>query len=145
MQNLKELVEFSKELKVLFIEDNLDVREQLYKLLKNFFSNIDVCFNGKEALQQYKNQQINSSDFYDLVITDISMPKLDGIELCKEILLINKEQKILVISAHTEKEKLAQLNEIGVTYILQKPVEHDNLISTLTNLINSIKQSKEEN
>ncbi|RXJ88387.1 hypothetical protein CRV01_13290 [Arcobacter sp. CECT 8983] len=145
MQSLKELVEFSKELKVLFIEDNLDVREQLYKLLKNFFSNIDVCFNGKEALQQYKNHQINSSDFYDLVITDISMPKLDGIELCKEILLINKEQKILVISAHTEKEKLAQLNEIGVTYILQKPVEHDNLISTLTNLINSIKQSKEEN
>ncbi|NVJ52536.1 MAG: response regulator [Campylobacteraceae bacterium] len=143
MQSLRELVEFSKKLKILFIEDNLDVREQLNKLLENFFSNIDICFNGEEALKQYKDYKTNSSNFYDLIITDISMPKLDGIELCKQILLINKEQKILVISAHTEKEKIEQLNEIGVTNILQKPVEHTSLISTLTNLINSIKENKQ--
>ncbi|XPV53792.1 MAG: response regulator transcription factor [Halarcobacter ebronensis] len=105
MQSLKELVEFSKGLKILFIEDNLDVREQLNKLFENFFSNIDVCFNGFEALEEYKKHKTDNDNFYDLVITDISMPKLDGIELCKEIFKINKEQKVLVISAHTEKER----------------------------------------
>ncbi|WP_417327324.1 response regulator transcription factor [Halarcobacter sp.] len=142
MQSLKELLEFSKGLKILFIEDNLDVREQLNKLFENFFSNIDVCFNGFEALEEYKKHKTDNDNFYDLVITDISMPKLDGIELCKEIFKINKEQKVLVISAHTEKEKIAQLNEIGVTHILQKPVEHTSLISTLSSLISSIKESK---
>lgn len=70
------------------------------------------------------------------------MPKLDGIELCKEIFKINKEQKVMIISAHTEKEKLMQLNEIGIKHILQKPVEHTSLISTLSSLISSIKESK---
>lgn len=142
MQSLKELVKFSKGLKVLFIEDNLDVREQLNKLLENFFSHIDVCFNGEEALKQYKDYRANTNSFYDLIITDISMPKLDGIELCKQILLINEDQEVLVISAHTEKEKIEQLNKIGVTNILQKPVEHTSLISTLSSLISSIKESK---
>lgn len=142
MQNLKELVEYSKTLNILFIEDNSDVREQLNKLFKNFFSHIDISFNGYEALQEYKNFRVKNNKFYDLIITDISMPKLDGIELCKEIFKINKEQKVMIISAHTEKEKLMQLNEIGIKHILQKPVEHTSLISTLSSLISSIKESK---
>ncbi len=104
MQNLKELVEYSKTLNILFIEDNSDVREQLNKLFKNFFSHIDISFNGYEALQEYKNFRVKNNKFYDLIITYISMPKLDGIELCKEIFKINKEQKVMIISAHTEKE-----------------------------------------
>ncbi|RXK14415.1 hypothetical protein CP965_02910 [Halarcobacter mediterraneus] len=139
--NLKELVEYSKKLNILFIEDNNEVREQLYKLFKNFFENIDKCFNGDEALEKYKKKEKN---YYDLIISDISMPKLDGIQLCKEIIKINKKQEILIVSAHTEKEKLSQLEEIGIENILQKPVEHISLINTLSKIINNIKRNKEE-
>lgn len=142
MQNLREIISFSKDLNVLFIEDNLDVREQLTKLLENFFSNISICFNGLEAIENYKKFYEENACYYDLVITDISMPKIDGIELCRQILELNNKQEILIISAHTEKEKLEKLNSLGVEHILQKPVEHTSLISTLSSLISSIKESK---
>ena len=137
--NLKELVKYSKKLNILFIEDNNEVREQLYKLFKNFFDNIDKCFNGEEALQKYKESE---KDYYSLIISDISMPKLDGIQLCKEIIKINKKQEILIISAHTEKEKLSQLKAIGIENILQKPVDPSSLINTFNKIINNIKKNK---
>lgn len=140
MNNIKDLLEYSKTLNVLFIEDNTDVREQLSKLLKNFFDNIDLGFNGIDAIEKYKKFKDANNKFYDLVITDISMPKLDGIELSKEIFKLNENQQILVISAHTEKQKLNQLNEIGIDCILQKPVEHTSLINTLEKIINKTRE-----
>ncbi len=139
--DLKELVEYSKKFNILFIEDNNEVREQLYKLFKNFFENIDKCFNGEEALKKYKEKEKN---YYDLIISDISMPKLDGIQLCKEIIKINKKQEILIISAHTEKEKLSQLEEIGIDNVLQKPVEHLSLINTLEKIVKNIRNKQKE-
>jgi len=140
MSNIKDLLEYSKTLNVLFIEDNTDVREQLSKLLNNFFDNIELSFNGIDAIEKYKKYKDTNNKFYDLIITDISMPKLDGIELSKEIFKLNENQQILVISAHTEKQKLNQLNEIGIDCILQKPVEHTSLINTLEKIINKTKE-----
>lgn len=141
MQNLRNLIKFSKGLNILFIEDNIDVREQLNKLLENFFSNISLCFNGLEAIEEYQRFKRVKNNFYDLIITDISMPKLDGIELCKEILKQNPKQEILVISAHTEKQKLKELSDLGVEHILQKPVEHKSLINALSKIINNIQNT----
>lgn len=129
-KDLNKIIEYTSKIEVLFIEDNEDVRNQLIKLLKNFFANIDVASDGLEAYNIY----MENENRYKLIITDISMPKLDGIEFCRRIKVINPNQKILVISAHTENDKLNKLRDIGVKNILQKPVGHITLIESFEDL-----------
>ncbi len=130
--NLSELIEFTRSLNILFVEDNEDVRNQLLKFLKNFFNEIDVAFDGCNAFDIYQQNQSK----YNLIITDISMPRLDGIELSRKIINLNQTQKIMVVSAHTEVDKLNKLKEIGVFDILQKPVGYNTLIDSLEKLYN---------
>ena len=141
--NIKELLTYSRSLKILFAEDNYDVRVQLIKLLENFFSNIDVEIDGQDAYDKYINHKEESGNFYDLIITDLSMPRLDGLEFCKMVMEENPNQIILVISAHTESEKLLQLIDIGIYKFLQKPVDYKDLLNTLTSIISKIKKDKE--
>ncbi len=140
--NLKELLEHTRTLSVLFIEDNFDVRIQLMKLLENFFSDIDVEVDGEEGLKKFKEYYNSNGTYYDLIITDLSMPRFDGISLCKEISKINEEQTILVISAHTESEKLMRLIDIGIYKFLQKPVDYRDLLSTITSISEKLKNRK---
>ncbi len=140
--NLKELLEHTQTLSVLFIEDNFDVRIQLMKLLENFFSDIDVEVDGEEGLKRFKEYYSSNGTFYDLIITDLSMPRFDGISLCKEISKINEDQTILVISAHTESEKLMKLIDIGIYKFLQKPVDYRDLLSTITSISEKLKSRK---
>ncbi|WP_421716736.1 GGDEF domain-containing response regulator [Arcobacter arenosus] len=140
--NLKELLEHTQTLSVLFIEDNFDVRIQLVKLLENFFSDIDVEVDGEEGLKRFKEYYSTNGTFYDLIITDLSMPRFDGISLCKEISKINEDQTILVISAHTESEKLIKLIDIGIYKFLQKPVDYRDLLSTITSISEKLKSRK---
>jgi DNA-binding NtrC family response regulator len=135
--NLSELIEFTRSLNILFVEDNDDVRNQLLKFLKNFFNEIDVAFDGVDAFDKFQKNQTK----YNLVITDISMPRLDGIELSKKIMSLNINQKIIIVSAHTEADKLNKLKEIGVFDILQKPVGYNNLIDSLEKLYNHFKNN----
>lgn len=144
-EDLKEVLTYSNSLKVLFAEDNYDVRIQLLKLLENFFSEIDVEIDGEKALNKYNSFQNNNNKHYDLVITDLSMPKIDGVELSKRIIDKNPEQLILVISAHTESEKIKELEKIGVYEFLRKPVDYKLLLNTLISVILKIKENKEEN
>lgn len=132
-KDLIALIDFTKSLSILFVEDNNEVRNQLLKFLKNFFSNIDVAHDGWEALEIYEK----NIDKYDLIITDISMPRIDGIEFSKKVKEIKPKQNILIISAHTENNKLKILKEIQVFDILQKPVGYQKLVEVLTKLKNS--------
>lgn len=140
--NIKDLLKFSQELKVLLVKDNYEVKVQLLKLLKNFFPNIEESVDGIHALEMYENHKIRNGHFYDLIITDISMPRLDGIELSKKLIEINPNQLILVISAHTESEKLLQLIDIGIYKFIQKPIDYDILLNSLSSIIGKLKREK---
>lgn len=140
--NLKEVLNYSHSLKVLFAEDNHDVRIQLIKLFENFFTHIDVECDGLSAYEKFNDFKENTGKYYDIVITDLSMPRLDGIEFCKKIKKENPNQVILVISAHTEMEKLTKLNDIGVYKFLQKPVDYRLLLNTFSSIIKEIKEEK---
>ena len=141
--NLAELIQYGKTLKVLFIEDNEQVREQIHKLLSNFFSNIDIAIDGNDAIEKYNKYYKNNSLYYDIVISDLNLPKLDGIEVCSMMINKNPDQLILVISAHTESNKLMKLIEIGVYKFLQKPIQYDNFIKTISKVIRKKKDEKE--
>ena len=140
--NFKEIITYGQKLKVLFVEDNENVRTQLLKLLNNFFKNIEIESDGFSAYNNYMNYYKENNINYDLVITDLSMPKLNGIELSKKIFKHNANQIIIVISAQTELEKLQKLTDIGIHNFLRKPVDYRELLDTLTSIINKISKEK---
>lgn len=119
-------------MRVLFVEDDPIIQEQLKTFLLRFFAHIDTANNGVEALEFYKKNK------YDLVITDLSMPLMNGIDLSKEIKLMNEDQYIIVVSAHSESDKLIQLINIGVDGFILKPVALPLVIQQLIKICKEI-------
>ncbi len=135
--NLLSIVAVTNNLKILYVEDNKESREQTLKMLKNYFLYIDVAVDGADGLECYNNYFIDTNNYYDLIITDISMPNINGIEMSKAIYKINKEQKIIVISAYSDKKYLVDLINIGVEGFLQKPLSFEQISDALSEICKS--------
>ncbi len=142
INQLKELLPFSKKLNILFIEDNEEVRNQIVKMLHNIFENIDTAQNGEEGLALYHQFFEEKERPYDIIITDLSMPKMDGVTFCKEIISIDEEQIILVLSAYTNPNKLLDLINLGIFKFIQKPIEQNNLLETMVAALNRLKKNQ---
>ncbi len=126
-----------KDIKVLFVEDDKKIIEELLPILNKYFEDIEVAYDGKEGLEKtIKNN-------YDLIVTDIVMPKLDGINMINEIKKINQNVKFIVITAYTNKEFLIELIEIGIDGYLIKPVTLKQIARTINKVSNQIIKEKE--
>ena len=130
------------DLNVLYVEDDEGAREITKELLQEFVALVDIACDGESALQKYQGYHATHQKSYDLVITDINMPKMNGIELCREIQKILPEQPILVISAHNEFNHLVQLINLGITSFILKPIRLKNLSDTLERIATRIYQAK---
>lgn len=138
--NLKDIVSVSKGLKLLYVEDNEEVREQTVKMLDNFFDDITEAVDGEDGLTKYKE----ANGTYDLIISDINMPHLDGVDMSREILSIDPKQLIIIITAFNEKEQIARLDEIEIVDYLHKPVEFKQFIEILDKVIKSYEEFYKE-
>ncbi len=131
------LVYFSKTLKVLYVEDNKDARIQTVKMLNNFFTNITIGVNGEDGLEKFQE------DEYDLIISDINMPKKSGIDMLKEIKELNSEVYCLIISAHNETDFFIDAIELGIDGFLLKPIRSNQFSTLILKTIKKIKNSQE--
>jgi len=136
--NFKILKQLSKNLSILYVEDDVDLRERTATIFKNLFDIVDVAQDGKKGLNLYTQYFEKNAKYYDVVISDIQMPILDGIGLTKEIFKIYKQQKVIIISAYNDKEYLIELINIGVEAFLQKPLASDNMLEVLYNVCDSL-------
>jgi len=127
-------------LKLLYVEDNKEVREQTVKMLDNFFDDITEAVDGEDGLTKYKE----ANGTYDLIISDINMPHLDGVDMSREILSIDPKQLIIIITAFNEKEQIARLDEIEIVDYLHKPVEFKQFIEILDKVIKSYEEFYKE-
>jgi diguanylate cyclase (GGDEF)-like protein len=117
MINLYELKEQTKSFNILYVEDEEESREQLKNIFDILFAKVDIAVDGADAFEKYNQKS------YDLVITDINMPRMNGLELSKKIREINRLQKIIIVSAHDTVEYLLESIRIGVDDIVLKPIE----------------------
>ena len=138
-EDLKQLIACTKTLKVLYVEDNEDGRNQALKMFNNYFTYIDIAVDGEEGLEFYNNYFLNTNEFYDVVITDIEMPKMDGICMSRAIYNINKKQKIIVLSAYNDKEYFIDLINIGVEGFIQKPLSFEQVSEAFIQVCKNIK------
>jgi YesN/AraC family two-component response regulator len=138
MVDLHKVREYTKELKVLYVEDDKGLLKETEELLLNFFKDIVTATNGEIGLELYKNGE------FDLVITDIKMPKMDGIELSEKIMEINSEQAIIITSAYNDSDKLLSLIKIGISDFLLKPINLEQLLKVLYKVSKNIYTHKKE-
>jgi len=86
MNNIEEIIKYSKKLKLLYVEDNLEARESTSIIFEEFFDDIKIAINGQDGFDKFLKYQ---SDI-DIIITDINMPKLNGLEMTKKVRKIDK-------------------------------------------------------
>ncbi|HEF6793968.1 TPA: response regulator transcription factor [Campylobacter jejuni] len=118
-----------KELIILVVEDEVKARESMINILSERFSKVIGAQNGDEGLKKFKKFKP------DLVITDIAMPIMDGLDMAREIKEISDDVPIVVLSAYSEKERLLRSIDIGIDKYLIKPVDMEELFKVLDYLI----------
>jgi len=137
MLNAKELKTITQSLKLLYVEDEKELRESVEVYLSKLFDTIVVATNGQEGLDYYKK------DNYDLVISDIQMPLMDGLSMSKEIKVINPNQEIIITSAYTDSRFFLDSIKIGINGYIIKPIDYQQMNQELYKSCSKIIQSQE--
>ncbi len=130
MQN----IDLLKNMTLLLVEDDDELRNSIKELLSIFFKNIFVASNGLEALEIYSKNSIN------LIITDYVMPIMNGCDFCKEIRQKNKKIPLVIMSNYSDKEKLLKSISLELTDYLIKPLEYKQLLETLLKMIEKLER-----
>ncbi len=136
MINPKELREEAQGISILYVEDDRELRQHTTRLLSSFFNDITTAENGLEGLIKYKQHR------YDLILTDINMPVMNGVKLSEQIKSDNPRQVIIVISAHDESSYLLELINLGVDYFVLKPLDMNQFLTVLDKAIRLTKLTK---
>jgi len=131
MSNSKELKEQAKELSILFVEDHDELRIQTQEILKHFFKNVSVAIDGKDALEKYLKHYTQHNKYFDIVLSDIEMPIMNGVSLAEAIYQINSEQILMIVSAHDETKYLLPLINLGINQFIKKPLDYQELLTAL--------------
>ncbi len=137
MNNLLSLKELAQEFSVLYVEDEAPLRKNVKKYLKKIFLSVDTAKDGQEGLELYKKKK------FDLVMTDINMPKSDGLEMASKIKEINENQNILIVSAYSDVLNFTTSIKLGIDGYILKPIDYKQLNSVLFKILVKIKQANE--
>ena len=123
---------------ILLAEDDKKLQDSFAKLLSFYVGSVFVADDGMEALEIYKK---NSPD---IIITDVKMPRLDGIELIKKIRESDNKTPIVVTSAYTDREYLLESIKLSLVEYLVKPMREDDLervLSRCADLLSSLEKN----
>lgn len=126
----------TKNIKILVVEDDEIARENEVEYLQEYFENIYEAKDAFEALKIY--EQIQPS----IIITDIQMPKLNGLEFVQRIREKNDEVQIIVLTAFCDKEYLLKAIELKLVKYLVKPINEKEFYKALQTCVNNLKNKK---
>jgi CheY-like chemotaxis protein len=129
------VISYSKDATLLYVEDNADTREMTTMLLEEFFESIVVAKDGEDGLEKFQANQI------DMVLTDINMPKFNGIELCKKIRTIDKEVKLVLFSAQSKEDFSEEDLAVDVDGYLFKPLDMEQIMLLIVKLFHEKTES----
>ncbi len=129
--NINELLKYSTNLTILYVEDDELIREHMIEILEDIFHKVIVAVDGADGLEKFNGYKKSFNKYPDLVLTDIRMPNLNGIEMSKKIRSIHPEQIFIVYSAHNESNLLIELIDMEINHFLLKPLKVEQLYSTL--------------
>ncbi len=124
-----------KTLKVLIVEDEIKLANLIKVSIKELFFKVNIAKDGIEGLKKFQSFKP------DIIISDITMPNLDGLEMCQRI----REESnipIVILSAYSQKEKLLKAIDLGINKYFIKPFDIEEFLEYLKNLSKNIKKIK---
>jgi YesN/AraC family two-component response regulator len=117
-----------RKLSVLYVEDNLETQELMKSVLEYDVENFYQAYNGEEGFNLCKKLKP------DVVLTDITMPYLNGLLMAKKIKENNPDQVIIVLSGFEDRGLLKGARQLGINHFMPKPIDIDNLLSKLNKI-----------
>jgi DNA-binding response OmpR family regulator len=141
MSSYLEIFSLTRDLSVLFVEDHEDIKESTVEILEHYFKIVDTANDGGEGLNRYNDFYNSNGCNYDLVITDIEMPVLNGVQLVTKIREKNEQQQIIVLSAHDESHYLLKLINLGISQFITKPIEIRSLLESFYKIGKKIEET----
>ena len=126
------LESINKNIKILYVEDDEIARENGVEYLENYFENIYEASDALSALKLYAKHKPH------IIITDIQMPKLNGLEFVQRIRKTDSKTQVIVISAFSDKDYLLKAIELQLVKYLIKPIKESELKQALISCIESV-------
>ncbi|MDX4061803.1 response regulator transcription factor [Aliarcobacter skirrowii] len=125
-----------KNLKVLIVEDEIDLANLIKSSIKELFFKVVIAKDGLEAIKKFDSFKP------DIIISDIMMPNLNGLEMSKKIKEKNSETPIVILSAHSHKDMLLEAIDLGISKYFIKPFDIEEFIEYLKELSKKINKNK---
>ncbi|WP_373000469.1 diguanylate cyclase [Sulfurimonas sp.] len=122
---------------ILYVEDEEGIRLETSKALRRYAKELFIAKDGQEGLDLYKKHNP------DIVITDIKMPKMNGIEMSKAIKEINNEQSIIITTAHSESIYFMEAIELQLSGYILKPVDKKLLRNKIIEIVKTMIKDRE--
>ncbi len=123
----------------LYVEDEDQIKNVVNSLLSLLFNKLIIASDGQEGLEKF----IQHKDEIDIVITDINMPKMDGLEMSEAIKKINISIPIIITTAHDDKDFLHKAIKIGISDFVTKPMNMEVLLKSIEKNIKPIVLQRE--
>lgn len=121
-------------IRVLIVDDSIIMRRNIENVLKEAgYDVVGQAINGKQAIEMYEKLKP------DLVTMDISMPLMNGIDAVSEIIKIDANAKIVMISAHNQKQMVFEAIKNGAKHYILKPIEVENVVKVINAVLGSEK------
>ncbi len=121
-----------KNFSILYVEDSKTLKEHMKDILSGLVKELFIAKDGKEGLSQYALHKP------DIIITDINMPNIDGLQMAKIIRKSNKDIPIIFCTDFENIDNLKQAISINVHSFIHKPIKEDKIIQTLTYAANDL-------
>jgi len=134
---INKVIQKLKDFTILYVEDDANTRESISMILKPLFKEVYIAKDGIEGLELYKNNP-------DIVLTDIKMPNMDGIEMSRKIKQKNPEQIILFFTAFDDKSYFLDAIDIGINGYVFKPLDESLFFHTLIESANKVSLQKKK-
>lgn len=126
-----------KTLKILIVEDEKRLAQLLKEAIGDYFFSVIIAKDGNEGFRKFKSIKP------DIVITDIMMPLCDGLEMTTKIKEIDEYIPIIVLSAHSDREKLLKAIDIGINKYFIKPFDPDEVIEHINKIAPNLNKRKQ--
>ena len=124
---------------IMLVDDEKNQLELLAQTLKNENYNVITMQNGEEAIKTYKD----NGQIYDVVLTDVKMPKVSGLDLLTKIKTINSKQPVIVMTGHLDIDSTIQALHLGAFDFITKPIEMNHLKHAIETCIKTGRLRKE--
>lgn len=134
---MKKLYKNLNKYSILYVEDNHEISEEVVFFLEPIVKNIYIAYNGEEGLALYKEHQP------DIIITDLQMPIINGLDMIENIRSIDNEVSIIITTAFNESNYLLKAIRMNVDDYLMKPLNLKEILKSMNKIIEPLELKKD--